>query len=117
MNEFHRQPLISPVEFNEVRRLITRDTENNGPLSQENLLALNNDKGYFGNEKPLESDRKIVSTETALDHWIVSHYDGININNIPPNKPPSMSKDIHNMIKKRFFAQNAGKSMKFKKAR
>ena len=42
-------------------------------------------------------------TETALDHWIVAHYEGITIDNIPPNKPPQMSKEIHNMIKKRFF--------------
>ena len=85
-------------------------------MSQEKLLAMNNDMGFFGHEKPLEADRKLVVTETALDHWIVSHYEGININNIPPSKPPTMSKDIHNMIKKRFFAQNAGK-IKFKKAR
>jgi hypothetical protein len=102
-SEYHNTPLISPIEYNEVRRLIVRDTESGGPLSQHRLLELNNEHGWFGHEKPLEPDRKLVMSETALDHWIVSHYEGLSLENIPPNKPPTMSKEIHNMVKKQFF--------------
>lgn len=50
-------------------------------------------------------------SETALDHWVVSHYNGMTLDKIPPNKPYDMSKEVHTMIKKQFFQ----KAMKGKK--
>jgi hypothetical protein len=59
----------------------------------------NNAFGYFGHEKPIPKDKKVVVTEEVMDHWIASHW-GMTLDNIPISKPTKMDQFTHSRLRK-----------------
>jgi len=63
------------------------------------MLKSANSRGYFGHEKLIPSDRKLIVTDEVIDSWLAAHW-GLTLDKIPPNKPPGMDKYTHDRLKK-----------------
>ena len=50
-------------------------------------------------KKPLDYGKKLVVTEYAVDSWYASQ-SGLDINNIPPYRPPNINKVAYETLKK-----------------
>ena len=98
-------PIMQPHDLNEVNRIIARDTETGGQRSVKELVKENNDLGYFGHDQPIPSGKKLLMTDPALDGWLAAHYN-MNPDKIPSQRPATMSKYVHNRLKKGFYGPN-----------
>lgn len=73
-DEDANDPIMSPREFSEKKKLIKQDDKDNGPMSRQKLMEANSKSNFFGNDKPIPLDRKFIATDFAIDTWIAAHY-------------------------------------------
>ena len=93
-------PLTGQKEIDtKMRNIVFKDDKY---IGFEDYRAQNNDYGWFGKDKEIGPDRKLLVTEEVMDSWLASHW-GFDLSYIPGNKPSTMPKYIHKYLSTQYF--------------
>lgn len=67
----------------------------------EKYREQNNDYGWFGKDRPIPPNRKLLATEEVMDTWLAGHW-GFEIEDVPGHKPNNMPRFIHKYLRDQY---------------